>query len=142
MDFEWASADAYACSLLNMTINIIGLSQYPMLSNGKAIGVAVSTSPMGPFEDAIGEPLVTHDVLPVSKSEKANLDPSVLIDDDGKAYIFWGNGICYFAGLSESLTNIKARYTQSIFLILRKEVIFINAMDGITFLMAMIYLRR
>jgi beta-xylosidase len=108
MDFEWASGDAYASCVVEYDHKYYWfVSVSHGFKNGKAIGVAVSTSPTGPFEDAIGEPLITHDMLPVSKSKKANLDPSVLIDDDGYAYIFWGNGICYFARLSESLTKIK-----------------------------------
>ncbi len=107
MDFKWASGDAYASCVIGYDHKYYWfVSVSHAFKNGKAIGVAVSTSPTGPFEDAIGVPLITHDMLPVSKSEKANLDPSVLIDDDGKAYIFWGNGICYFARLNESLTKI------------------------------------
>jgi beta-xylosidase len=44
------------------------------------IGVAVSNSPVGPFKDAIGKPLWT--------TPYAN-DPSVFIDDDGKAYLYF-----------------------------------------------------
>jgi len=44
------------------------------------IGVAVSDSPTGPFKDAIGAPLWRHPY--------AN-DPSLFIDDDGKAYLYF-----------------------------------------------------
>ena len=46
-----------------------------------AIGVAVSDSPTGPFRDALGHPLV----------ENGEIDPTVFIDDDGQAYLYWGN---------------------------------------------------
>lgn len=44
------------------------------------IGIAVSDSPTGPFEDAIGAPLWTEPY--------AN-DPNLFIDDDGKAYLYF-----------------------------------------------------
>lgn len=47
------------------------------------IGVGVSDSPTGPFEDAIGKPLVSIG--------SGNIDPTVWIDDDGQAYLYWGN---------------------------------------------------
>ena len=48
-------------------------------------------------------------MLPAVKDEKANLDPSVLIDDNGDAYLFWGNGICYFARLDRNLKRIDGK---------------------------------
>jgi beta-xylosidase len=111
-DFAWASGDAYASKVIAK-----GGLYYWFVSvthahkKGKAIGVAVSSSPTGPFRDAIGAALITHDMLPTAKDEKANLDPSVLIDDDGKAYIFWGNGMCYFAKLSGDLKTIDGDIT-------------------------------
>ena len=46
-----------------------------------AIGVAVADSPYGPFIDPLGKPLV--------KSGKGDIDPTVFIDDDGQAYLYW-----------------------------------------------------
>lgn len=56
--------------------------------------------------DAIGKALITGDMIPSSDNPKANLDPSVLLDDDGTAYIFWGNGECYYAKLSSDLLSL------------------------------------
>lgn len=44
------------------------------------IGIAVSDSPAGPFKDALGKPLW--------REPYAN-DPSLFIDDDGKAYLYF-----------------------------------------------------
>jgi hypothetical protein len=52
------------------------------------IGVAVSAKPEGPFVDPIGKPLVSGTEL---KGGRA-IDPNVFIDDDGQAYLFFGNG--------------------------------------------------
>lgn len=59
--------------------------------NRMAIGVAVSDSPVGPWEDAIGEPLLTWlDVFGTSTSGQEVIDPHVFIDDDGTVYLYWG----------------------------------------------------
>ncbi|SEI58525.1 Glycosyl hydrolases family 43 [Dyadobacter sp. SG02] len=106
-DFAWASGDAYASKVVEYQGEFYWFVSVTHAGGPyKAIGVAVSDSPTGPFKDAIGSALVTHDMLPVTKSEKANLDPTVLIDDDGKAYLFWGNGRCYFAELNENLLEL------------------------------------
>ena len=73
----------------------------PTIYQGKmAIGVAVSNSPYGPFVDAIGKPLI-------SRSNPGDYDPTVFIDDDGQAYIYWGgNGPCYFAKLNNDMISL------------------------------------
>jgi beta-xylosidase len=37
------------------------------------------------------------------KSDKDDIDPTVIIDDDGQAYIFWGNSRCYYARLKNMI---------------------------------------
>jgi len=73
----------------------------PTIYLGKmAIGVAVSTSPYGPFKDALGKPLI-------SRSNPGDYDPTVFIDDDGQAYLYWGgNGPSYYAKLNEDMISI------------------------------------
>ncbi|WRS27189.1 family 43 glycosylhydrolase [Oscillospiraceae bacterium MB08-C2-2] len=73
---------------------------------GIAVGVAVSDSPTGPFVDAIGAPLVTNADTNYATHSWDNLDPTVFIDDDGQAYLVWGNGACYWATLSEDMTSL------------------------------------
>ena len=48
-------------------------------------GVAVADSPKGPWRDALKKPL-----LPESATKTKEYDSSVLIDDDGRAYIVFG----------------------------------------------------
>lgn len=64
------------------------------------LGVAVSDSPTGPFKDAIGKPLFT--------TPYAN-DPSLLIDDDGKAYLYFHgmNADYQVAEMADDLLSIK-----------------------------------
>ena len=106
-DFPWASGDAYASKVVEYRNKFYWFVSVTH-SGGpyKAIGVAVSDDPTGPFADAIGSALVTHAMLPATENDKANLDPTVLIDDDGHAYLFWGNGQCYFARLNSDLDGL------------------------------------
>ena len=71
-----------------------------------AIGVAVSDSPTGPFEDARGTPLITDGMTADSSRPNADIDPAVFVDDDGQAYLWWGNGDCYYAKLKPNMTEL------------------------------------
>jgi arabinoxylan arabinofuranohydrolase len=73
----------------------------PLPTRGRmAIGVAVSDSPTGPFTDAIGKPLI-------SRGNGGDYDPTVFIDNDGQAYLYWGgNGPCYYVKLNEDMTSV------------------------------------
>jgi hypothetical protein len=64
---------------------------------GRGIGVLVSTNgPFGPFTDPIGKPLIGGD----------NIDPTVFIDDDGQAYLSWGNPKCWYAKLNQDMISL------------------------------------
>ncbi|MDF0488181.1 glycoside hydrolase family 43 protein [Sphingomonas sp. H39-1-10] len=47
------------------------------------LAVAVADTPYGPFKDALGHPLIAPD--------SDNIDPTVAIDGDGQAWLYWGN---------------------------------------------------
>ena len=69
--------------------------------HGNGIGVLVADSPYGPFKDPIGKPLVW-------RTEHWNdIDPSVWIDDDGRAYMYWGNPHTYCVELNEDMISTK-----------------------------------
>jgi len=110
-DFAWAKDDAWASQVIErngkfywyaaMTHNTI---------HGKAIGVAVSDSPTGPFKDARGSALITNDMTTESKISWDDIDPTVFIDDDGQAYIFWGNTTLQFAKLKQNMTELDGTF--------------------------------
>lgn len=60
-------------------------------NNASGIGVLVSDSPVGPFVDPIGKPLVSRDV-PNANVEWL-FDPAVVIDENGKGYLYFGGGV-------------------------------------------------
>ena len=106
-DFKWASGDAFASKVIYRNGSFYW---YVAVTHqnipGKAIGVAVSENPEGPYVDARQSALISGDMLPYAASDKANLDPTVLIDDDGQAYLFWGNGTCHYARLKDNMVEI------------------------------------
>lgn len=54
-----------------------------------AIGVAVADRPTGPWRDAHPAGPIISQSVPVA-NDIQNIDPTVLIDDDGRVYIYWG----------------------------------------------------
>ena len=68
--------------------------------HGHGIGVLMSESPYGPFHDPLGEPLVWQ------KEHWDDIDPTVLIDDDGQAYMYWGNPNVYSVKLGKDMISL------------------------------------
>ena len=60
--------------------------------NGGGIGVVTSDSPAGPFTDELGHGLIRRDMENCGNVEWL-FDPAVLVDDDGRAYIYFGGGV-------------------------------------------------
>ncbi len=54
-----------------------------------AIGVAVANDPRGPWRDAHPAGPIISQTVPIANTIQ-NIDPTVLIDDDGRVYIYWG----------------------------------------------------
>lgn len=81
--------------------------------NGHFITVAVSDSPTGPFKEALpGKPLITDDMTKDSHRPNADIDPTVLIDDDGTPWMAWGNGDCYMVKLKRNMVEIDGPVTK------------------------------
>ena len=54
-----------------------------------AIGVAVADTPLGPWVDAHPEGPVVSQSYPAPNNIQ-NIDPTVLVDDDGRVFLYWG----------------------------------------------------
>lgn len=65
--------------------------------HGKGIGVLVADTPYGPFTDPLDKPLVHN--------SWEDIDPTVLIDDDGQVYMYWGNPGLYYVKLNEDMIS-------------------------------------
>ena len=105
--FAWAKDDAWASQVIarNGKFYWYAAVEHGTVP-GKAIGVAVSDSPTGPFKDARGTALVTNDMTTAAKIFWDDIDPTVIIDKTGQAYLFWGNSACYYAKLNPNMTEL------------------------------------
>lgn len=89
--FDWAGANAWASEVVQgpdgryyWFVSVDGATDNGWMN----IGVAVADDPLGPYEDAIGAPLIS-DSTP--NSSALNIDPTVYIANDGQIYMYWGS---------------------------------------------------
>ncbi len=112
-DFSWGARDAWAAQVVErngkfyLYVTVTGNNPY----GGRNVGVAVSDSPTGPFIDARGTPLIRDNMTNNGKVWD-DIDPTVFIDDDGQAYMSWGNPICYLVKLKANMTEIDGSISQ------------------------------
>ncbi len=99
-DFEWAPHDNGAWAPQCVERNGKFYLYCPM-PGGIGIGVLVADSPYGPFKDPIGKPLIKEGIH--------NIDPTILIDDDGQAYLYWGNPNLYYVKLNEDMVSYSGK---------------------------------
>ncbi|WP_414637421.1 glycoside hydrolase family 43 protein [Actinophytocola sp.] len=101
--FSWADANAWAGQVVARNGQFYWYVPMRQRSTGAmAIGVAVSSSPTGPFRDALGRPLVAN----------GEFDPTVFIDDNGQAYLYWGNPHLWFVRLNADMISFSGGPTQ------------------------------
>ncbi|MBV4356748.1 glycoside hydrolase family 43 protein [Pinibacter aurantiacus] len=106
-DFAWAKDDAWASQVIERNGKFYWyVAVEHGTIHGKAIGVGVSDKPTGPFKDARGSALITNDMTKATNISWDDIDPTVIIDDDGQAYLIWGNTKCYYAKLKENMTEL------------------------------------
>ncbi len=97
-DIEWADVKAWAPDCIERN----GKYYFYFCGDGK-IGVAVGDSPTGPFKDALGKPLLVRG----GKINTNTIDPHAFIDDDGQAYLYFGNGnLCQVFKLKEDMITL------------------------------------
>ena len=95
--FDWVKRDNGAWAEQVVERNGKFYMYCPIHGNG--IGVLVSDSPYGPFKGPLGKPLVWQ------KEHWDDIDPTVFIDEDGQAYMYWGNPNCYYVKLNEDMIS-------------------------------------
>nr|AQQ75133.1 GH43 CBM6 [uncultured bacterium] len=102
--FSWATGDAWAGQAIYRNGKFYWYVPIKHTNGSTAIGVAVSTSPTGPFTDARGTPLVGP--------AYGYIDPTVFIDDDGQAYLYWGNPNLWYVRLNADMISYSGSVTQ------------------------------
>lgn len=112
--FSWARQDAWAGHVVERD----GKFYYyvPMSHraiNGFAIGVAVADQPTGPFVDARGSALITNDMTANGAGITwDDIDPAVFIDDDGQAYLYFGNPELWYVKLNRDMISYSGEIMQ------------------------------
>ncbi len=87
----WAN-NSWAPAAIHKKIN--GKDQFFLYyaNNASSIGVLRSDSPVGPFLDPLGKPIITKQTENCSDITWL-FDPAVFTDDDGKSYLYFGGGV-------------------------------------------------
>ncbi len=110
-DFGWASWGAWAGHVTERNGKFYWY--VPMSSSqggaGFDIGVAIADSPTGPFV-AQAKPVLTDNMTVASAGNGQpafkDIDPAVFVDDDGQAYMYWGNIDPHIAKLAGDMVTI------------------------------------
>lgn len=102
-NFKWVNHDngAWAAQCIERNGKFY---LYCPMPGGVGIGVLVADTPYGPFKDPLGKPLV--------KNSNHDIDPTILIDDDGQAYMYWGNPKVYYVKLNEDMISYSGEINQ------------------------------
>ena len=67
--------------------------------HGNGISVLVADNPYGPFKEPLNKALVWQ------REHWNDIDPTVWIDDDGQAYMYWGNPELYMIKLNKDMIS-------------------------------------
>lgn len=102
-NFEWVPYDNGAWAVQCVERNGKFYLYCPM-PGGVGIGVLVADTPYGPFKDPIGGSLI--------RNSSHDIDPTVMIDDDGQAYMYWGNPKVYWVKLNEDMISYSGEINQ------------------------------
>ncbi len=96
-DFAWHTRDNGAWAM--QAVQRDGKYYIYAPLHGHGIGVLVADSPYGPFHDPIGKPLVWQ------QEHWEDIDPTVFIDKNGQAWMYWGNPNTYYVRLGRDMIS-------------------------------------
>ena len=103
-DFTWRSRENGGWAIQTVERNGKYYLYAPL--HGHGIGVLMANSPYGPFHDPLGKPLVWD------QTNWFDIDPSVYTDEDGQAWLYWGNPHTFYAPLNEDMISLKGEVTK------------------------------
>jgi len=105
--FPWGvqSNDAWALQVIERGGKFYLYAPISVAGSPKnVIAVAVADSPLGPFKDALGHPLIDR--------ADGYFDPTVFVDDDGQAYLYWGNPNLWYVKLNKDMVSYSGPITK------------------------------
>jgi beta-xylosidase len=108
--FSWAKGDAWASEVVEHEGKFWWyVTVEHKTIHGKAIGVAVSDSPTGPFKDARGSAIITNNMTTDVSISWDDIDPTCYVDENGQAYLYWGNTRCYYVELKPNMIEFDGK---------------------------------
>ncbi|MEI7902946.1 MAG: family 43 glycosylhydrolase, partial [bacterium] len=123
-DLKWADRKAWAPAIAAKNNKY-----YFYYSANQNIGVAVSDHPTGPFRDPLGKPLVGK-----GEYRCQVIDPMVFVDEDGSAYLYFGQGKCMAVKLNDDMISFDSKSVKAIELAGYNEGPFVLKRNGIYYL--------
>lgn len=96
-DISWADDRAWAPQCVERNGKYYLYCPVHKKNGGMAIAVGVADTPAGPFTD-LGEPLV-------DEGDWNDIDPTVFIDEDNQAYLYFGNPELRYVLLNEDMVS-------------------------------------
>jgi arabinoxylan arabinofuranohydrolase len=99
--FSWAKADAWAGQVIERDGKFYYYVTVTKNSGGYAVGVGISDKITGPYKDALGKQLLAN----------GGIDPTVYIDDDGQAYMYWGHSSASYVKLNRDMISYSGAIT-------------------------------
>lgn len=105
-DFAWAEGEAWASEMVEHEGRYYFYTtvEHDDTHPGKAIGVAECDTPVGPCRDARGSALVRDN--PETWRSWSDIDPTVLVDEDGTPWMAWGNSNLYLVRLAPNMIEL------------------------------------
>ena len=100
--FKWSNANAWAGQVWPRNGKFYYYAPMRHTSGSMAVGVGVSDNITGPYVDALGKPLVQNN----------EFDPTIWIDDDNQAYMFWGNPNLWYVKLNQDMISYSGSPTK------------------------------
>jgi arabinoxylan arabinofuranohydrolase len=100
--FPWADLNAWAGQIVARNNKFYMYRPMRRRGGNMAIGVAVASSITGPWKDALGKPLL----------ENGRIDPTVWIDDNGQAYLYFANPGLFYVKLNTDMTSYSGSIVQ------------------------------
>lgn len=116
---------------------------YMYISVGSEVWCGKANHPLGPWKNMLGDqPMIPYDTTKYYHV----IDAEAFIDDDGKAYLYWGsgwnwiNGHCYAAELNDDMASFKTepvevtptRYFEGPLIVKHNEKYYLTYSEGKT----------